>query len=212
MPQKKRRKVPFLISGSSIHAAAVRKALEKIPQDKRSNHICQLAQIAMKQGFRTISEASYTHNTKENIIQVYCPPELKAQIDEFCDRNFGKYKRSRWLIAVLLNDKFAQTLAREQAKVEPVTTSFVVSAPKSLIPALRAKISKMRPEQRNAYILDLAAKAMRYKDRTLSQAKGSFGTWLCKIDCTENQWADIQAFVGSKRSRWLVHLIMEDSK
>lgn len=75
--------------------------LNKKPLD-RSKYIHQILESAIASNNALFSTESYTHGSTVTF-QISCSRDRLNAINDFCDRNLDKMKRSRWIVYQIIN-------------------------------------------------------------------------------------------------------------
>ena len=105
-PKSQHRK-PIAISCSQTQYKMIELKIEQLQERDRtlidrSKAIHHILQKAIANNNTLFSQESYTHCSTVSF-QISCSSQKLKAINEFCDRNLGKLKRSRWIVYQIIN-------------------------------------------------------------------------------------------------------------
>lgn len=99
---KSKHRVRFKVTCSTQHKILIEQALQPIRPRLRSKYILSLIKEAIASKNTAIIDKSPIHSTSQQF-QISCTPEEMAAINDFCDRYLDKYKRSRWIVKLIVD-------------------------------------------------------------------------------------------------------------
>lgn len=114
MPAKKpkdKHRIRFKVTCSTEHKELVDKSLANIQPRLRSKYILSLIKKAISERLAegeiaskntSIVEKPPIHRASQQF-QISCTPQEMKLIDDFCDRYLDKYKRSRWIVKLIVD-------------------------------------------------------------------------------------------------------------
>lgn len=99
-PKKERYRERFNICCSAVNKEIIDQLLAE--HRNKSKFIVSAIEEAIAHQETGIIDEPSRHSSYSRL-QISCSPEQKERIDDYCDRYIDRYKRSKWIVKILLD-------------------------------------------------------------------------------------------------------------